>query len=141
MPYSLHANNSRMNKRKFEEIEAECTDTDSTEYDNDDDCVQLDEGDNGKKKEPDTTEEAPKKKFRINAKQLALTYSRCPISKQEVYSQLHQKLGAPTEYLVVQEDHKVMSIQDKRAVMRQNYDQLNARCNALELLMTKIKRS
>jgi len=138
-----------MNKRKFEDIEAECTDTDSDEYESTTDhdleeAVQdeLDgeKRDKGKEKEPDVAE-PPKKAFRINAKQLSLTYSRCPISKQEVYSQLHKKLGPPTEYLVVQEDHKVISIQDKRAVMRQNYDQLNARCNALELLMTKIKRS
>jgi len=130
-----------MNKRKFEDLEAECTDTDSTENESDDDCVQLEESDKGKEKEPDVAE-PPKKKFRINAKQLSLTYSRCPISKEEVYSQLHKAVGPPIEYLVVQEDHKVeMSISDKRAIMRQNYDQLNARCNYLERLMTKIKHA
>jgi len=132
-----------MNKRKFEDLEAECTDTSSDEYNETDaeleEAVQDElDGEKGKEKEPDVTE-PPKKKFRINAKQLSLTYSRCPISKEEVYSQLHKKLGPPTEYLVVQEDHKVMSIQDKRAIMRQNYDQLNARCDYIERLMTKIK--
>lgn len=126
---SEHTTVTNMNKRKFEELEAECTDTDSTETDEEDEQqTETDPRDKGKEKEPDPTElknrKKPKKPFRINARQLALTYPKCPLPRETVFDQLLQKLGDPTEYLIAQETHKVITV----LTAKDAYDQFVQEC-------------
>lgn len=95
-----------MNKRSFEELEADESDT-TEEYED-----ELQPQEKGKEKEP---LEPPKKKFRINARQLALTYARTggAITKEECFDQLREKLGDPSEFLIAQESHKVVVLTAK----------------------------
>lgn len=74
------------------------------------------EKDNEREKEVDPTEVAspPKKAkqsgdgFRLNSKQLFLTYPQCPMGKEEALLQVEAKLGIdPVEYLVAEEKHQV----------------------------------
>lgn len=49
----------------------------------------------------------PKKRYRLSAKTLALTYPQCPVPKEHALQQLATKLGPPQEYIVAQEHHQV----------------------------------
>jgi len=52
-----------------------------------------------------------KSKFRLNARQLFLTYPKCPIEKEEALSLVKEKLKAdPEDYVVAQEKHKVRKL-------------------------------
>ncbi len=61
---------------------------------------------------PDKTEQtiptpmAQQEAFRLNAKQLFLTYSHCLIPKERVLELLEEKLGDIVEYVVASEKHK-----------------------------------
>lgn len=103
-----------MNKRDFEDVEAgECTDDDTLGE------SAVEQSDNEKEKEPEQGE-PPKKKFRIQARQLALTYARTggAVTKEMAFDQLREKLGDPTEFLIAQETHKVVVLS-----MRDHYNQ------------------
>lgn len=49
----------------------------------------------------------PKKRFRLNAKTLFLTYPKCPIEPAIAKEELVEKLGEPEEFIVAQEKHQV----------------------------------
>lgn len=118
----LFTRDKTMNKRDYEDVEAEVSGDDTLGSSDDEYCSETDKG---KEKVPDKTlppkkrqrVEQPKKKkgkFRLAAKNLALTYSDCPATRQECYDQLVEKLGEPVEYAVAQEHHQViiMTAQD-----------------------------
>lgn len=47
------------------------------------------------------------KSFRLNAKQLFLTYPQCPIPKEDALNLVSEVAGDPEEYIVAQENHQV----------------------------------
>lgn len=55
-------------------------------------------------------EEVPPKKrsgFRLQSKQLFLTYPKCDLPPEDVLTQLKPKLGEISDYIVAQEEHQV----------------------------------
>lgn len=59
-----------------------------------------------RKAEDKLVDEPPaKKKFRLKAKKLFLTYPRCDFTKQKIHDELQKKVGIQ-DYYIVQEEHK-----------------------------------
>lgn len=54
----------------------------------------------------------PKKRsgFRLQSKQLFLTYPKCDLPPEDVLAQLKTKLGEISDYIVAQETHQVRGI-------------------------------
>lgn len=70
----------------------------------------VEESDGGEGPAPVEAQEAaqpPKKKFRLNARQLFLTYPQCVLEPDEVLTLLTAKLGEPEAYIIAQEAHQV----------------------------------
>lgn len=55
----------------------------------------------------------PKKRFRINARQLFLTYPKCPLDKETALLKVTEITGSPKDYIVAREKHKVGYRQNK----------------------------
>lgn len=60
----------------------------------------------GDEKEKEEASKPPKKRFRLAAKSLFLTYPKCDISPEEGLEIISEKLS-PEEYIIAQEKHKV----------------------------------
>jgi len=124
-----------MNKRDYEDDEASCsdmeTDSETTLGESMDDFINDEPGpietEKGKEKEKEKeiplppkkrkrVDEEPKekpKKFNLHARQLFLTYPQCPITREDAYGQLVDKIGTPTEYIVAQESVSITFITAK----------------------------
>jgi hypothetical protein len=88
--------------RMFLDDEAICSD-------DEDNVTVMDDGDEGPAPATQAPEvvEPPAKKFRLNARQLFLTYPQCSLEPEEVLTLLTEKLGTPEAYIVAQETHQV----------------------------------